>query len=135
MFTLLFLTITKRTPKWVPKKREMWTVFEYEHIGRNWSDDDHEWSPDKYVMEHCYEELEVGHSYLILSEKTSLEADRIGGEEYARWIWRGCMEMTEAQLKKVANFHKKSKSDKGTIEFAESLKYPKIDIRKFGIEF
>lgn len=135
MVTILFLTITKRTPKWIAKKGEMWTVFDYEHIGRNWAADDHEHSPDKNAIENCYDELEVGHSYLILSQKTNLTPDRIGGEEYARWVWVGCLEMTPAQLTRVANYHKKSRSDRATVEFANSLKCPQIDAEKFGIEF
>lgn len=136
MHTLLFLTITKKYCKWVPKKRESWTVFNYDHVGSTWASSDHEYSPDKDAFDHCYDELEVGHAYLILTTKVDLPADVIGGQSYDRWVWSGAMELTEAQLKKVHHYFIKVKKDiRRTVAYAEQLKYPRIDVEKFGVTF
>lgn len=137
---LLMITITKRQPKYVAKKKEVWTVFDYEHIGRTWGPDDHDWSPDKDEFEHCYEDLEVGKSYLILTTQVDLPPDIIGGVEYKRWIWSGAMEFTPAQLTKIYNKYKTFKGDiRRTIVFADNLKYPTLNQDKFleecGVSF
>lgn len=132
---LLFVTITNRTSKWVPKKQEMWQEFTYEFVGQKWGGDVHQYSPDKDQFENCYEDLEVGQSYLLLSSEVDLAPDVIGGQEYKRWVWSGALKMSDAQLRKVYKQYKLYKNDiRRTVEYAENLLYPKLRIPA-GVEF
>lgn len=126
---LLLLRINNVFDRWVPKKKESWRIFEYEHFGRNWAADDHEYSPDKAKFINCYDELQKDHFYLILTTKVPGIVDQLGSETYHRWVWTGCIELTEPQIRKVATFFKKNGQDiKKTITFAENLIRPSIQV-------
>ena len=122
--------------KWVPLKKESWTIFQYEYIARKWQADDHEWSPDKDKYDHIYSGLEVDKCYLILSVESDLVDYYAPGQKANRWVWLDGMEMTEHQLRKVEMFYqlrkKISKTQKDairdTIQYANDLKYPKINL-------
>lgn len=137
---LLFLRINNIFDRWVPKKKETWRIFEYEHVGRNWAADDHEFSPDKAEYINCYDDLQKDHYYLLLTTKVPGKVDQLGSETYHRWVWSGCIELTEAQIRKVYQFFKKHNNDmKETIKFAEELIRPTINIDRieehFGMTF
>jgi len=126
---LLFLRINKIYDRYIPQKKQSWRIFEYEHVGRQWKADDHEFSPDKKKYTNCYDELELDHFYIILSSKVPGKIDQLGKETFHRWVWSGCMEMTEKQMRKTYDFFSRHKQDiKETIKFAEALRNPTINV-------
>ena len=134
--TLLFLRINKVYDRYVPRKKESWRIFEYEHIGRKWSADDHEWSPDKNIFPHCYDELVPDQHYLILSRCVPGMKDRLGAVTYNRWVWLGYMPLTESQIRKVWKFFTDHNKDMvATVKYAEALTNPRIDLDVPGWKF
>jgi len=126
---LLFLRVNKIYDRYVPNKKQTWRIFEYEHVGRTWKADDHEFSPDKKKYPHCYDDLQVDHFYIILTTKAPGEVDHLGKESFNRWVWTGCMELSEKQIRKVYDFFTRHKQDiRETIKYAEELLHPTINI-------
>lgn len=123
---LLFVTIKDKKTKYVPRKREVWTYFEFTHWDKNWSSNDHYYSPDKDQFIHCYDDLEIGRNYVILSSLKDLPADKLGEQEFHRWVWTGALEFEPKQMKKIIAYHKKVGDIKKTCEYAEDVKYPKF---------
>lgn len=127
--TLLFLRINRVYDRYVPQKKESWRIFEYEHIGRKWSADDHDWSPDKDRYPHCYDEIVADQHYLVLSRQVQGLQDLIGTAIYNRWVWLGCMPLTETQIRKVWQYYVASGRDmRAAVEYADRLVNPRIDL-------
>lgn len=77
---------------------------------------------------------------MILTTKVPGKMDQLGSETYHRWVWSGCIELTEAQIRKVYQFFKKHNQDiRETIKYAEELIRPTINIDRieehFGMTF
>lgn len=126
---LLFLRINKIYDRYVPQKKQTWRIFEYEHVGRQWKADDHEFSPDKKKYLNCYNDLALDHFYIILTTKVPGVVDQIGRDTFSRWVWSGCMEMTEKQIRKAYDFFTRHNQDiKETVKFAEEIRNPTINV-------
>lgn len=128
------ITITDRKVKTVRTVRgayESWVIFQYEYIGRKWSDDDHMYSPDKDDYDHIYNELEVGKSYLIITANVQKKKDVVGGEDKGRWVWLEMVQMSPLQLRKVEKFLRQSHDRDKTLKYAMDLLYPVPNLDKF----
>lgn len=79
---------------------------------------DHCWSKDKDKHDHCYGQLEIGQTYVIVESKVSK----------ARWIWKSCRLVSVAQARKIhsmCGFHPEYETFKEAMLWLKSVQFPK----------